>query len=124
MVQNSLSLFSPYLTTPESSLAYSPPTMAAKRLNLPPVPSATRIIQPANKDTILFILQSVLKTGAHLPAGKWMTLIKLLWDSPPNPGPFYRVYREWSKSGRSRNIKALVKLLLRHYGEFHILKNP
>ncbi len=87
MARNSLSLSSPYLTTPESSLAYSPPTMAAKRLNLPPVPSAARIIQPANKDTALFILQSVLKTGARLPAGKWTTLIKLLWDSPQTQVP-------------------------------------
>ena len=30
---------SPPTSHPESSLAYSPPTMAAKRLNLPPVPS-------------------------------------------------------------------------------------
>ena len=35
----SLSLFSPPTSHPESSLAYSTPTMAAKRLNLPPVPS-------------------------------------------------------------------------------------
>ena len=52
MVRNSLSLSSPHLTTPESSLAsYSPPTMASECLNLPPVPSATRIIQLANEDT-------------------------------------------------------------------------
>ena len=101
-----------------------PPTMASKRLNLPPVPSVARITQPANEDTALFILQSVLKTGAHLPAGKYMNLIKLLWDSPPNPGPFYRVFREWTASGRSRNIKALVEVLLRHYGEFDTLENP
>ena len=54
---------------------------------LPPVPSAARIIQPTNEDTALFILQSVLKAGAHLPAGKWMNLVKLLLESPPNPGP-------------------------------------
>ena len=101
-----------------------PPTMASERLNLPPVPSVARITQPANEDTALFILQSVLKTGAHLPAGKYMNLIKLLWDSPPNPGPFYRVFREWTASGRSRNIKALVEVLLRHYGEFDTLENP
>ena len=101
-----------------------PPTMASERLNLPPVPSVARIIQPANEDTALFILQSVLKTGAHLPAGKWMNLVKLLWDSPPNPGPFYHVFREWTASGRSRNIKALVEVLLLHYGEFDTLDNP
>ena len=60
--------------------------MASERLNLLPVPSVARIIQPANEDTALFFLQSVLKTGAHLPAGKWSTLAKLLWgDSPPKP---------------------------------------
>ena len=37
--------------------------MASERLNLPPVPSVARITQPANEDTALFILQSVLKTG-------------------------------------------------------------
>ncbi len=72
-----------------------PPTMASERLNLPPVPSVARITQPANEDTALFILQSILKTGAHLPAGKWMNLVKLLRDSPPNPGSFYYVFREW-----------------------------
>jgi hypothetical protein len=41
------------------------------------MPSVARIIQPANEDTALFILQSVLKTGAHLPAGKWTTLASL-----------------------------------------------
>jgi hypothetical protein len=124
MAQNSISLSSPHLTSPESSLAYSPPTMAAKHLNLPPVPSATRIIQLANKDTTLFILQSILKTGAHLLSGKWVTLFKLLWDSPQNPGPFYHVYREWTASGCSWNIRVLVKALLHHYGEFDTLKNP
>jgi hypothetical protein len=98
--------------------------MASERLSLPPVPSAARIIQPANEDTALFILQSVLKTGAHLPSGKWSNLVKLLWDSPPKPGPFYRVFREWTASGRSRNIKALVDVLLRHYGDFDTLENP
>ena len=101
-----------------------PPTMASERLNLPPVPSVARIIQPANEDTALFILQSVLKTGTHLHAGKWTNLVKLLWDSSPNPGPFYHVFREWTASGRSRNIKALVEVLLRHYGELDTLKNP
>ena len=56
------------------------PTMASERFNLTPVPSVARIIQLANKDTALFFLQSVLKTGAHLPAGKWTNLVKLLWD--------------------------------------------
>jgi len=98
--------------------------MASEHLNLPPVLSAARIIQPANEDTALFILQAVLKTGVHLPAGKWATLVKLLWDSPPNPGPFYRVFREWTPSGRSRNIKILVEALLRHYGEFDSVENP
>ncbi len=101
-----------------------PSIMASERLNLPPVPSVTHITQPANEDTALFTLQSVLKTGAHLPAGKWMSLIKLLWDSPPNPGPFYRAFREWTAPGRSRNIKTLVDALLRHYGEFNTIENP
>ena len=101
-----------------------PPIMASERLNLPPVPSAARIIQPANEDTALFILQCVLKTGAHMPAGKWMTLINLLWESPPSPGPFYRVFREWTPSGRSRNIKVLVDALFRHYGEFDPCEVP
>jgi hypothetical protein len=65
------------------------------------VPSVARITLPANEDTALFILQSVLKTGAHLPAVKWHSLVKLLWNSPPNPGPFYRVFREWTASGRN-----------------------
>jgi hypothetical protein len=56
--------------------------MAVERLSLPHVPSAAHIIQPANKVTALLILQSVLKTGSHLPAGKWVTLVKLLWDPP------------------------------------------
>ena len=98
--------------------------MASERLNLPPVPSVARITLPANEDTALFILQSVLKTGAHLPAVKWHFLVKLLWDSPPNPGPFYRVFREWTPSGRSRNIKLLVDALIRHYGEFDTIENP
>jgi hypothetical protein len=86
------------------------------------VPSVARITQPANEDTALFILQSGLKTGAHLPAGKWSTLVKLLWDSPPNPGPVYRVFREWMASGRSRNIKSLVDALLHHYGELDTIE--
>jgi hypothetical protein len=98
--------------------------MSSERLNLPPVPSVARITQPANEDTALFILRSVLKTGAHLPAGKWTSLVKLLWDSPPNPGPFYRVFREWTPSGRARNIKTLVEALLCHYGEFGTIENP
>jgi hypothetical protein len=89
--------------------------MASGRLNLPPVPSVARITQPANEDTALFILQSTLKTGAHLPAVKWHTLAKLLWDSSQNTGPF---------SGQSRNIKSLVDPLLRHYGEFDTIENP
>ena len=62
--------------------------MNSERLDLPPVPSVARITQPANEDTVLFILQSILRTGAHLPAGKWTSLVKLLWESPSNPGPF------------------------------------
>ena len=98
--------------------------MASECLNLPPVPSVTHIIQLANEDTALFILQSVLKTGAHLPAGKWSSLAQLLWDPPPNPGPFYCVFREWTATGHSRNIKLLVEALLRHYGEFDTIENP
>ena len=85
MARNSMYLFS---LLPTSHNYYSgvirsiPSIMASERLNLPPVPSVARITQPANEDTALFILQSVLKTGAHLPAGKYMNLIKLLWDSP------------------------------------------
>jgi hypothetical protein len=71
-----------------------------------------------------FILQSIPKTRAHLPAGKWTNPINLLWDSPPNPGPFYHVFREWTASGHSRNINALVDVLLCHYGEFDTLENP
>ena len=75
MAQNSMDLFSLLPTT--SHNYYSgvirsiPSIMASGRLNLPPVPSVARITQPANEDTALFILRSVLKTGAHLPAGKW-----------------------------------------------------
>ncbi len=127
MTQNSMDLFS---LLPTSHNYYSgvirsiPSIMASERLNLPPVPSVAHITQPANEDTALFILQSVLKTGAHLPAVKWHSLVKLLWDSPPNPGPFYRVFREWTASGHSRNTKLLVEALLRHYGEFDAIKNP
>jgi len=98
--------------------------MASEHLNLPPVPSVARIIQPANEDTAPFILQSVLKTGAHLPAGKWSSLAQLLWDSAPNPGPIYCVFREWTATGRSRNIKLLVEALLRNYGELDTIENP
>jgi hypothetical protein len=87
------------------------------------VPSATRIIQPVNKDTALIILQSVLKSGFHKPPNKWMTLVRLLWETPPNQGPFYRVYREWSETGHSRNIRLIVDALLHHYGDFDPLKN-
>ena len=127
MARSSMDLFS---LLPTSHNYYSrvipsiPSIMASERLNLPPVPSVARITLPANEDTALFILQSVLKTGAHLPAGKWSTLAKLLWDSPPNPGPFYHVFREWTASGRSRNIRSLVDALLRHYGEFDTIENP
>jgi hypothetical protein len=93
-------------------------------INLPPVPSAARIIQPANEDTALFILQSIQKTGVHMPPGKWTTLVRLLWDSPPNQGPFYKVYREWSESGRSRNIRMLVEALFCHYGDYNAFEHP
>ncbi len=43
---------------------------------------------------------------------------------PLNPGPFYRVYWEWTASGHSRNNRLLVEALLCHYGEFDTLKNP
>jgi hypothetical protein len=43
---------------------------------------------------------------------------------PPNQGPFYHVYREWSETGHSRNIRLIVDALLRHYGDFNPLKNP
>jgi len=127
MVQNSMDLFS---LLPTSHNYYSgvirsiPSIMASKCLNLPPVPSIARIIQPSNEDTALFILQSILKTGAHLPAGKWSSLAQLLWDSPPNPGLFYHVFREWTATGHSRNIKLLVEALLCHYGMFDTTKNP
>jgi hypothetical protein len=128
MAQNSMDLFSFFPTSHNyyySGVIPSTPLItASERLNLLPVPSVARIIQPANEDTALFFLQSVLKTGAHLPAVKWTTLVKLLWDSPPNPGPFYRVFREWSASGSSRNIKSLVDALLCHYGAFDTIKNP
>ena len=86
MAWNSMDLFS---LLPTSHNYYSgvirsiPSIMASERLNLPPVPSVTRITQPANEDTALFILQSVLKTGAHLPSVKWHSLVELLWDPPP-----------------------------------------
>ena len=86
MAQNSMDLFS---LLPTSHNYYSgvipsiPPIMASERLNHPPMPSVARIIQPANEDTALFILQSILKTGAHLPAGKWTTLASL--GLPPKP---------------------------------------
>jgi hypothetical protein len=97
--------------------------MATQRLNLSPVPSATQIIQPVNKDTALIVLQSVLKSGSHKPPNKWMTLVRLLWETHPNQGPFYRVYREWSETGCSRNIRLIVGALLRHYGDFDPLEN-
>jgi hypothetical protein len=102
----------------------SPFNMSTHHLNLPPVPSSARIIQPVNKDTALILLQSVLKSGSHKPPYKWVTLVRLLWEMPPNQGPFYRVYREWSETGRSRNIRLIVDALLHHYGDFDPLKNP
>jgi hypothetical protein len=86
-------------------------------MSLPTVPNAARIILPPNEDTALFILQSVQKTGVHMPPGKWDTLVRLLWDSPLNQGPFYSVYREWAKSGSSRNIRVVVDALFCHYGD-------
>ena len=127
MAQNSIDLFS---LLPTSHNYYSgvirsiPSIMASERLNLPPVPSVARITQSANEDTALFILQPVLKTGAHLPSVKWHSLVKLLWDPPPNSGPFYPVFREWTASGHSRNIRLLVDAILRHYGEFDTIENP
>ncbi len=98
--------------------------MATQCLNLPPVPSAARMIQPANKDTALMILQSVLKSGSHKPPNKWVMLVQLLWETPPNQGPFYCVYREWCETGCSTNIRLIVDALLRHYGDFDPLENP
>ena len=43
---------------------------------------------------------------------------------PLNRGPFYRVYREWTATGHSRNNRLLVEALLCHYGEFNTLENP
>ncbi len=97
--------------------------MATQRLNLPPVPSAARIIQPVNEDTALIVLQSVLKSGSHKPPNIWVMLVRLLWETPPNQGPFYGVYREWSETGRSRNIRLIVDSLLRNYGDFDPLEN-
>jgi hypothetical protein len=97
--------------------------MATQHLNLPPVLSAARIIQPVNKDTALIILQSVLKSGSHKPPNKWMMLVRLLWETLPNQGPFYHVYREWSETGSSRNIRLIVEALLCHYGDFDPLEN-
>jgi len=111
MVRNSMVLFSLLPTSPNYYSGVIPsilPIMASEHLNLPPGLSVTCIIQPANEDTALFILQSILKTGAHLPAGKWTILVKLLWDSPPNPGPFYHVFRELTASGHSRNISSCL----------------
>jgi hypothetical protein len=85
--------------------------MASERLDLPPVPSVARIIQPANEDTALFILQSVLKTGAHLPAGKWSSLAQLLWDSPPTQVPF----TVSSGSGRQLGIPGTSSCLLKRF---------
>jgi hypothetical protein len=62
----------------------SPFNMVTQRLNLPPVPSAAQIIQPVNEDTALIVLQSVLKSGSHKPPNKWVTLVRLLWETPPN----------------------------------------
>jgi hypothetical protein len=45
MAQNSISPSSPHLTTPESSLAYSPPIMAVKHLNLPGIPKSTTSVK-------------------------------------------------------------------------------
>jgi len=93
-------------------------------MSLPPVPRAARIILPPNEDTAIFILKSVQKTGVHMPPGKWATLVRLLWDSPPNQGPFYNVYREWTESGRARNIRVVVDALFRHYGDYENLEHP
>jgi hypothetical protein len=97
--------------------------MATQHLNLPPVPSTARMIQPVNGDTALITLQSVLKSGSNKPPNKWVTLVRLLWETPPNQGLFYGVYREWSETGHSRNIR-IVDALLCHYGDFDPLKNP
>ena len=78
------------------------------------------MIQPTHEDSALIILWSVLKSGSHK---KWM-LVRLIWVTPPNQGPFNHVYREWSVSGCSRNIRLIVDALIHHYGDFNPLKNP
>jgi hypothetical protein len=90
----------------------------------PPVPSAARIIILAYKETALFILWSIQRTGAHLPNVTWITLVNSLWEPPPNQGPFYGVYREWTPTGYSRNIKLLVDAIFNHYGDYDHEDNP
>ena len=91
---------------------------------LPPVPSAARIILPRNQDTALFILRSVQSTRAHERYGGMTNLAESLWEPPPNQGPFYGVYREWSETNRPRNIGRLVDTLLLHYGVYELIDNP
>jgi len=68
-----------------ASSASPVPAVAPEHLSITsPLFPAPRIVQPDNKDTALFILQFVQKTGVHMPPGKWMTLVRLHWDSPSN----------------------------------------
>ncbi len=98
--------------------------MAANAPLGPPAPSAARIVLPAYKETALFILRSVQRTGAHLPNVTWITLGNSLWEPPPNQGPFYGVYREWTPTGRSWNIRSLVDAIFNHYGDYDHDDNP
>jgi hypothetical protein len=54
------------------------------------LPSGCQIVQPANSNIALCILQGLMWTRAHiLPTGRLPNLERLLWEfHPPTPGPF------------------------------------
>jgi hypothetical protein len=90
--------------------------MASERLNLPPVSSAThRIIQPANEDTALFLLQCVQKTGAHFTFAFWQMVnpVHLLWGAARTTQTTTRRQGSGPRRAIQRDARS-NKSLLRH----------
>ena len=97
--------------------------MAAKdSLSLSLLSSNCTIVAPACNDVALVILQGILKLNAHLPSSarsqSWPDLKRLLCElDPPNPGPFHFLFRQWSKTQRSMNMKERVLALLSFHND-------
>jgi hypothetical protein len=85
-------------------------------LVLPMLPSDRQILQPANNNITLCILQGAMSTRAHIPpTRRWVDLKHLLFEAePPAHGHFHGRFRQWVKNQRSRIIKEQVISLLLH----------